>query len=149
MSIVRYDPFGSLNRLHGELNRLFQDSVAGNDDQSRVVTGTWSPAVDIREESDRYVITADVPGVKPEDIEVTLEDGVLTLKGERRVASADTAEGLKRVERAQGVFYRRFALPDNVDTESVRAHGAHGVLEIEVPKGGRAEARRIQVNAGG
>lgn len=145
MTIVRYDPFGSLNKLHNELNRLFQESQSTDDDQSQVVTGAWSPAVDIKEQADCYVITADVPGVDPKEIEVTLEEGVLSLKGERSTHEDTERPGFKRIERAHGTFYRRFSLPDGVDTTQVKAHSAHGVLTIEVPKRARPEPRRIDI----
>lgn len=146
MTLVRYDPWNSLSKLHDEVNRLFNDSLQATDgDQSRVVTSNWSPAVDIREEADRYVITADVPGVDPKDIELTVESGVLTLRGERKLESEQNEGGYRRIERSYGTFYRRFALPDNADTESVSAKGNHGVLEVSVPKTERAQARRISV----
>lgn len=146
MTLVRYDPWNSLSKLHDEVNRLFNDSLQATDgDQSRVVTSNWSPAVDIREEADRYVITADVPGVDPKDIELTVESGVLTLRGERKLESEQNEGGYRRIERSYGTFYRRFALPDNADTESVSAKGNHGVLEVSVPKTERAQALRISV----
>ena len=146
MTLVRYDPWTSLSKLHDEVNRLFNDSLQATDgDQSRVVTSNWSPAVDIREETDRYVITADVPGVDPKDIELTVESGVLTLRGERKLEQERNEGGYRRIERSYGGFYRRFALPDNADTESVSARGNHGVLEVSIPKAERAQARRISV----
>ena len=146
MTLVRYDPWNSLSKLHDEVNRLFNDSLQATDgDQSHVVTSNWSPAVDVVEESDRYLITADVPGVDPKDIELTVESGVLTLRGERKLEQEHNEGGYRRIERYDGTFYRRFALPDNADTESVSAKGNHGVLEVSIPKTERAQARRISV----
>lgn len=146
MTLVRYDPWTSLSKLHDEVNRLFNDSMQRTDeDQSRVVTSNWSPAVDIREETDRYVITADIPGVDPKDIELTVENGVLALRGERKFEQEQTEGGYRRIERSYGTFYRRFAMPDDADVESVKAKGNHGVLEVSIPKVERAQARRISV----
>jgi len=119
---------------------------AGALDRSTVSTSQWTPAVDIKEEEERYLITADIPGVKPEEIELTMEQGVLTIKGERKDESATKAEGYRRVERAYGTFYRRFSLPDSADSESISATSNQGVLEVSIPKKPTLQPRRIAVN---
>ena len=154
MTLVRYEPWSALTKLHDEVNRLFNDSLSVSDsDGSRVVTSSWTPAVDVEEKDDRYVITADIPGVEPKDIDVTMEDGVLTIRGERSVtressnAEDASAKGsYKRTERSYGSFYRRFALPDNADADRINAHGNHGVLEVVIPKTEQKQARKITVN---
>tara|TARA_R110002096_G_scaffold34408_13_gene98271 strand:+ start:4045 stop:4494 length:450 start_codon:yes stop_codon:yes gene_type:complete len=148
MALVSYDPFGTLSKLHQEVNRAFQNRIGGleSDDASSVATSNWTPAVDIEEQTERFVITADIPGVAPEDIEVTMDNGILTIKGERNDEKSVEQRGFRRVERVSGTFYRRFTLPDSANPEGITAHGKHGVLEIVIPKGEKAKARRIAVN---
>ncbi len=147
MAIVRYEPWSALTRLHNEINRLFDSRVFGamGEDTPAVATSDWTPLVDIKEEKDRFVIFADVPGVDPKDIEVTMEDGVLTLKGERAFESAEERNGYRRVERARGTFYRRFSMPDTADADRISATGKNGVLAIVIPKHERVQPRKIQV----
>ena len=145
MALIRYQPLDLVNQLQNEVNRLFDARRDGSEDTSTLATADWHPAVDIREEDDRYVIHADVPGVKPEQIEVTLEDGVLTLKGERESVKEEEADKFKRVERVRGTFLRRFSLPDTVDSEGVTARTEQGVLEVVIPKAAKAQARKITV----
>tara|TARA_R110000868_G_scaffold227004_1_gene479944 strand:- start:226 stop:675 length:450 start_codon:yes stop_codon:yes gene_type:complete len=148
MALVSYDPFGTLSKLHQEVNRAFQNRIGGlePDDASSAATSNWTPAVDIEEQTERFVITADIPGVAPEDIEVTMDNGILTIKGERNDEKSVEQSGFRRVERVSGTFYRRFTLPDSANPEGITAHGKHGVLEIVIPKGEKAKARRIAVN---
>ena len=107
----------------------------------------WSPAVDIEEYTDRFVLRADVPGVDPSSVEVTLDKGVLTLSGSREqvVAAEGNAPEARRTERANGRFQRRFTLPDTVDADAVSASGKHGVLEVVIPKRPQVQPRRIAV----
>lgn len=149
MSIVRYEPWSALRKFQDDVNRLFADTRLGlpeNGDESNVVTSHWTPAVDIKEEDDRFVLKADVPGVDPKDIEVTMADGVLTIKGERRHEDTKEGNGYKRVERSYGSFYRRFSLPDTADTEAISAKGENGVLEVSIPKQEKLQPRRIKVS---
>ena len=107
----------------------------------------WRPAVDIKEEDKQFVIRADIPGVDPKDIEITMEAGILSIKGERTVEEKDENGGYKRIERARGTFYRRFSLPDTADVEKIEARGKDGVLEIVLPKHKKVQPRRITVNS--
>jgi HSP20 family protein len=149
MALVSYDPWGTLSKLQDEVNRAFQSRIGGleQSDNSSVATSNWIPAVDIEEQTERFVITADVPGVEPEQIEITMENGILTIKGERREQRNVEESGFRRVERVSGSFYRRFSLPDSADPERITAHGKNGVLEIVIPKGEKAKARRISVKS--
>lgn len=149
MALVRYEPWNLLNQFQTEVNRLFESRLGDlqEGDSSSIVTSGWRPAVDIKEEENRFVIRADVPGVDPKDIEVTMEDGVLTLKGERSTQTEAEREGYKRIERARGTFYRRFGLPDSADAEGIKAKGKDGVLEIVIPKHERVQPRRIAVQS--
>ena len=146
MTLVRYEPWSLLNQLHNEIDRLFESGrPALREDESSVTATDWVPAVDIKEEADRYVIRADVPGVDPKDIEVNMENGVLTIKGERESETKEEREGYKRIERVKGSFFRRFSLPDTADVEHVSAKAKDGVLEVVIPKQERVQPRRIEV----
>lgn len=149
MNVVRYEPWGVLRRFQDEVNGLFGDfpGTAGSEgDRSSVVTSSWRPAVDIKEEDDRFVLKADIPGVEPKDIEVTMADGVLTIRGERKHESEKESNGYKRVERSYGSFYRRFSLPDSANSEDITAKGTNGVLEVVIPKHEKVQPRRITVS---
>lgn len=147
MSIVRYSPWSVQNNLQEEIKQVFDRFFSESDtDQSNVVTSQWAPRVDIKEEAARFVIFADIPGVDPKDIEINMDKGILSIKGERRSESKEETERYSRVERQHGVFYRRFALPDSADADGVSASGRNGVLEISIPKRPESTPRRIQVN---
>jgi HSP20 family protein len=144
MTLVRYQQPWALHReLLQEVNRLFDR--AGENDPSTGATADWSPAVDIDEYADRFVLRADVPGIDPASIEVTLEKGVLTLSGTREQPVESNGVERRRVERAAGRFHRRFTLPDTVDSESVSASNRHGVLEVVIPKRPQVQPRKIAV----
>ncbi|MEM7027274.1 MAG: Hsp20/alpha crystallin family protein [Pseudomonadota bacterium] len=147
MSLSTYEPWSLLDRFQKELNRMQDQSLTVNNDNdaSNVVTSHWRPAVDIKEEQNQFLITADLPGVDPKDIEITMEEGVLSIKGERSSEAAETKEGFKRVERTSGTFYRRFSLPDSADAERIEATGKDGVLTIVLPKHEKLQPRRISV----
>ena len=147
MLMTRYEPWSAMRQLQNEMSRVFDRAVAGTEDGSNVATGRWTPAVDISEDSKQLVITADVPGVEPGDIEVTMENGVLTIKGERKIESKDEGgNGYRRVERVYGSFYRRFTLPDTADAEAISASGKHGVLEVVIRKRAALQPKRIAVS---
>lgn len=147
MSLVRYEPWNLLGRFNNEVGRLYEDRLFGRSDSdgSKVVTSHWSPAVDIREESDSFVLHADVPGVDPKDIDISMEEGVLIIKGERARQSDEEKNGYKRVERVRGSFYRRFSLPETADAERITAKSDNGVLTVTIPKQEKAQPRRIPV----
>lgn len=135
--MIRQQPYSLLNEFSNEISRFF--------DQRENPTTQWSPAIDLKENENSYVIHADIPGVKAEDIEVTLDNGVLSIRGERKFDNKEEGEKYKRVERAYGSFFRRFSLPDTADSDSVTAKSTDGVLEIEIPKQAKAQPRRIEI----
>jgi HSP20 family protein len=139
MNIAIREPWSLLNRLNRDL-----DGFLGTPSEASVA---FIPAVDVQEEKDRYVVKADLPGVKPEDIEVTAEKGILTLRGERKAEKRDNAEGYERLERVSGSFTRRFALPENVQGDAIKAKFTHGVLEVSIPKQPVVPAKRVTVEA--
>ena len=147
MLLTRYEPWSAMRQLQNEMSRAFDNVVAGAEDGSNVATSRWTPAVDIREDSERFMITADIPGVEPGDIEVTMENGVLTIKGERKLETGDKGDnGYRRMERVYGSFYRRFTLPDTADAEAISASGRNGVLEVVIPKRAALQPKRIAVS---
>jgi len=145
MAMVRYNPFG-MGELQNEINRLFTNM--GESDSSGA-TAHWMPKVDIQEFEDRFQLFVDLPGVNPKEVEITLDGGVLNISGERQdLMSTSDGEVLnRRSERGQGRFYRRFILPDTIDTDNVNAKGVNGVLEISIQKQDKAQPRRIEVAA--
>jgi HSP20 family protein len=147
MNLMQYEPWSFLNQIQNEVNKALQGRTpAKQNDSSTVETSQWLPAVDIKEEQNRFVLFADVPGVDPKDIEVTMENQILTIKGQRETESKEETDNYSRVERVKGLFYRRFTLPDSADGERIVARSHQGVLEIEIPKKEQSKPRRISVN---
>ena len=147
MNIVRYRRWPGQNPLdefRQVFDRLFDDDQSRSDESS-VVTSQWVPSVDVKEENDRFVLYADLPGIDPDDIEVSMDKGLLTIRGERSSESSSETERYSRIERRYGSFHRRFALPDSADPEGIEARGRNGVLEIVIPKRPETSPRRIQV----
>jgi len=148
MAIVRYDPWRTLSQLQNEMNRLFEDQLGSEEGtESGMVATDWRPAVDVQEDADQYLITADIPGVDPKDIDVSLDNGVLTIRGERADRTEDEQASFKRVERVRGTFFRRFTLPDTADAENVKAKSENGVLRISIPKQKEGQPRKIEVQS--
>jgi HSP20 family protein len=145
MNIRRFEPWSIVDMLHRDLDRLAARQFPAGD--SEAVVTDWVPAVDIIEEKDRFVLRADVPGVNPADIEVSMDAGVLTIAGQRVQESHGEDAGLQRMERASGRFFRRFSLPDTADAENVSAQCRNGILEVSIPKQPQVQARRIEVQA--
>ena len=149
MTLTRYEPLQLFDHFQKNLGRagladtLLRDFLG--EDNSDIATSEWRPAVDIKEEANRFVILADIPGVKPEDIEVTMENGMITIKGERNETTEKEEKGYRRMERRQGSFYRRFSLPETADAEKIAATGNNGVLEIVLPKKEQLKPKRIEI----
>jgi HSP20 family protein len=148
MIVTQYNPWFVRGNAQAKqvLNRLFTD-VGFHDADTAEAVRSWTPRVDVREEASRFVIVADLPGIDPADIEIQMDKGVLSLKGERKAEVL--GEGVKpaRNERLHGRFDRRFTLPDSADAEAISASGKQGVLEISIPKKAEAAPRRIAINA--
>ncbi|MFC4822283.1 Hsp20/alpha crystallin family protein [Dokdonella ginsengisoli] len=139
MLVTHYSPLLVRGNLQARqaLDRFFGDAE----------TSAWVPRVDVREEADRFVILADLPGVDPAGIEVQMDKNVLTLKGERKSETKEDGAKFTRVERRYGSFERRFTLPESADAEGISAAGKNGVLEISIPKKPELAPRRIAINA--
>ena len=152
MTMIRYNipwavrPSARVD-LRQMVDRFFGESEAATapTPAAAAPSAQWTPRVDIREDADRFVIHADLPGIDPQDIEVQMDKGILSIKGERRSESTAETERFSRVERRYGSFHRRFALPDSADAEGISASGRHGVLEVVIPKKPETTPRRIQV----
>jgi HSP20 family protein len=147
MNIIRYQPFG-LRGMDSPFNRMFRDFVGQDDaDESNIVTSRWMPLADIQDAGDHFLLEVDVPGVKAEEINVTMENGVLNIEGERRHEERTEERGYSRIERSFGSFHRRFSLPETADAEAIEAKVDNGVLNIRIGKAQKAQPRRIEVKA--
>ena len=146
MSLITRNPFALINELQRDLNRAFDSRLfpaltSGGD--TALSNTTWSPTVDIHEDKDGYHVSADLPGVKPEEIEVTTHNNVLSIRGTRNLANEDKEQ--KRSERVYGQFLREFSMPENADLDRIEAKSHHGVLDLYIPKTPKAEPKRITV----
>jgi HSP20 family protein len=145
MSIVRYDPFRDLRTLQEEVNRLFTGNVARAFDDEGIARGSWNPNVDIYENKDQLVLEAELPGMSREDFDLSVENNIITLRGERHFEKKDDTDNYHRVERAYGSFTRSFTLPNTVSGEGATADYRNGVLRVVLPKREETRARRIEI----
>jgi HSP20 family protein len=153
-TMMRWDPFQDLRSAQDEMAQMspmlahalgLHDHQQGN---ARAATTAWAPALDISERKDAYLVAVELPGLKPEDLDITMEDGLLTIKGERQFTSESSEQQFHRVERRYGAFRRSITLPAHVMAEQIQASFEDGVLEILVPKAEEATPKRIQVRPG-
>ena len=146
MTLVRWDPFRELEEMSDRLNRMFNRPSTGSKNGREALTvADWTPTVDISETEGEYLIKAELPEVKKEDVKVTLEDGVLTLSGERRQEKEEKHAKYHRMERSYGSFVRSFSLPELVDESKVKAEYKDGVLSLHLPKSEKVKPRAIEV----
>jgi HSP20 family protein len=150
MALIRWEPISELNTLQNEMNRLFntffdQPPAAG---RGGAPGRRWIPAMDLVETKDHYVLRADLPGLSDEEVNVQLQDNVLTISGERKAEHETQQEGYYRLERAFGGFSRSLTLPDRIDPDAVHAHFDRGVLELRIPKPEQKKPRRVQIKLG-
>ncbi len=147
MAMARWDPFRDLMSIQNELNRLFGRTYAG--EAGSGTGGAWVPPLDIYETEDRFVVTLELPGIAAEDVDVSVEDSTLTVRGERKFYSEVDEDSFHRVERRYGQFVRSLSLPSTADAERIQASFDKGILTIEVPKAEQAKPRKITVKAEG
>jgi HSP20 family protein len=147
VAIVRWEPFRELSSLQSEMNRLFNAAFEGEGNGPSTAR-RWSPAMDLLETDEEFVLRADLPGLSESDVSIELEDNVLTLSGERRTEHEDKREGFYRMERAFGSFSRSLTLPKGVDPEAVNASFDRGVLEVRIQKPEQRKPRKITISAG-
>ena len=143
MTIGRYDPFDSLVRWQRDMGRLFGNGLRAVDSDFASGERRWTPAIDIREDGGSYVIRADLPGVQRDDVEITMDRDVLTIRGKREAAQSSEGGKLLRSERINGTFHRRFTLPETINRDDIVAKYDNGVLEVVLPKGTEAQPRKI------
>jgi HSP20 family protein len=146
MAVVRWEPFREFTTLQNEMNRLFNtvfDAPAPGNGGSTL--RRWMPPMDLVETEDHFVLRADLPGMKEEDVKIEFDDGTLTVSGERKAEHESKNEGYYRVERAFGSFSRSLTLPQGIDPEAVTASFDSGVLEIRIPKPEERKPRRIEI----
>lgn len=145
IGMTRWEPFRDLMTLRDEMDRMFGRAL---NEGSEVTAATWAPLLDAYETDDRFVVHMDLPGLTPDDIDVTLDRNLLTIKGERRFASEVREDSYHRIERRYGTFSRTISLPSHVDGEGIQASFRDGVLEVVVPKADEAKPRKIKVGEG-
>jgi HSP20 family protein len=141
MSIIRWDPYRSLLGMKQEFDKIFSNW----DDEAPTHTSHWRPAVDIVEDEDTLRLNVEVPGMAKEDIKINVENGILSISGERKFDKDVKEENCHRIERSYGGFYRSFSLPTKVDTEKIEAHYENGILKISMTKKEEAKPRQIEV----
>jgi HSP20 family protein len=148
MALIRWEPTRELSTIQGEMNRLFNtffDAPHGNGIAAR----RWVPAMDLVENEHEFVLRADLPGLSDKDVNIELDDNVLTVSGERKSEHEERKEGYYRVERSSGSFSRSLTLPEGVDPEAVKANFDRGVLEIRIPKPEQRKPRKVAISVGG
>jgi HSP20 family protein len=147
MALVRWTPLGNLQSFQHEMNRMFDEFFrGGNGEAAGTELSSWTPAVDIHETDDGFVIKAELPGVSKDDVSIDVHQNTLTLRGQRKHEAEVKNERYHRVERAYGTFQRSFVLPAIVDQDKVQATYKDGVLELHLPKSEAAKPKRIAIN---
>jgi HSP20 family protein len=147
-ALLRWDPFRELEEMSDRLNRMFARPATRTNGKETMIVADWTPTVDISETDGEYQIKAEIPDVKKEDVKVTLEDGVLTIQGERKKEKEEYGKKYHRIERSYGSFVRSFSLPDVIDEEKVKADFKDGVLSLHLPKSEKAKPKAIEVKVG-
>jgi HSP20 family protein len=142
MTVLRYEPWSLVNRFQRDIDRLF-----GAPQTTAADSGAWLPPVDVHEEDNQFLLHIDLPGVDPKAVEITSEQGVLTIRGQRAESRREAREGYRRIERITGDFQRRFSLPDSADVQNIKAKAVNGVLEVSIPKLAQVQPQRITVEA--
>ncbi|MGO8759030.1 MAG: Hsp20/alpha crystallin family protein [Terracidiphilus sp.] len=145
MAIIRWDPFREVATLQNRVNALFHDF---NEGESSLTTASFIPPVDIYEDEKKVILKLEVPGMEEKDLDVSVENNTLTVRGERKFAAEEKEENFHRIERRYGTFFRAFTLPTTVDTDSVAASYNAGVLKVELKKKPEAQPKQIKVNVG-
>ena len=142
--LTRFEPFRAMSTLQDQINRVFNETFERRGDESNLTT--WAPAVDIFETQNELVVKADLPDLDPKDLDIRVENNILTIRGERKFERNVSEDNYLRVERAYGTFSRSFSLSNTVNTESIKAEYNNGVLTLHVPKREEAKPKQIKVN---
>ena len=144
-ALMRWDPFRELEEMSDRLNRIVARPATKTNGKEALTVADWMPTVDISETAGEYVIQAELPEVKKDDVKVTLEEGVLTIQGQRRQEKDEKTTKYHRIERSYGTFVRSFSLPDQVNESGVKAEFKDGVLNLHIPKSEKTKPRAIEV----
>lgn len=144
MAIIKHNPIREMVGLSDRLNRMFEEMSGFNVENE--ITGSWAPAVDVYESENAIEIKADLPGMTEKDIDVTVENNTLSIKGERKIENEEKRESYHRIERQYGSFYRSFQLPNIVDVTRINASFRNGILELALPKREETKPKRISIN---
>jgi len=145
MAIIRWDPFRDWLTLRERMNRLFDEPFTGREEERGLTVGTWAPSVDIRETDKELVMTAEIPGVNEDDIEINVEGNTVSLKGKREFEKETKEEDYHRIERSYGSFCRSFSLPGYVDQDKIKAEYDDGILKLTMPKKPELKAKKVKV----
>jgi HSP20 family protein len=143
MSMTQHNPWNIFDQLQHEINRAHTHKAKN---EEHAIESDWSPAVDIKEDEKQYILIADIPGVNADKIDIQMENNILSIKGERNSELKNETNGYKRIERKHGIFYRRFTLPEGVNTDSIEAKCNNGVLTVSIPKQEAVKPRKITIN---
>jgi len=143
-TLTRWLPLRGLDILQGQVNRLLEDSIRGTGSKSSLTA--WAPAVDFYETENELVVIADLPGINDKDLDVRVENNMLTIRGERKLEKTVNEDNMLRVERAYGSFTRSFSLPNTVNTEAIKADYHDGVLTVKMPKREESKPKQVKVN---
>ncbi|MEX2470050.1 MAG: Hsp20/alpha crystallin family protein [Pseudohongiellaceae bacterium] len=152
MSLINYEPMNFLNRMQNELNQFFHHNghrlmPSLIDEDEAWLTSEWAPHVDIKEEDNQFMVTADIPGVDPKDIEVSMDKGLLTIKGERSSEKEEKKKDYRIRECSYGSFIRTFRMPESADSDNIKARGKNGVLSITIARKETAKPRKIEIES--
>ena len=147
MNLVKWDPFKELEDVSNRLNRLFSRSPANTEsNQEMLAMADWTPSVDISETDTAYLIKGEIPGVKKEDVKITIENGMITMRGERKQEKEEKSKKFHRIERSYGSFVRSFRMLDDVDESAVKAEFKDGMINVSLPKSAKAKTKSIEVS---
>ncbi len=145
MNIMRWTPFRDLDTVREKLNCMFEDAFTSGGEEKDMVASTWTPSVDIYENENELVLSAETPGIEDKDIEIKIENNTLSIQGERKIETETKEENYHRIERSYGSFYRSFTLPTNISQDNIKAEYDNGVLRISLPKKPELKSKKVKV----
>lgn len=148
MAIIRWDPFRDMMTLRERMNRLFDETYGGKEEESDIKRGVWAPTVDIHESDKKLVLTAELPGLKEEDVDVNIDGNTISISGKREFEEETKKEDYHRIERSYGSFFRSFTLPSYIDQEKVKAEYDNGLLKVTMPKKSELKPKKVKVLKG-
>lgn len=145
MNIIRWTPFRDLVTVREKMNDIFEEAFTSRGEEKDMVASTWTPSVDIYENENELVLSAEAPGIEDKDIEIKIENNTLSIQGERKIEKETKEENYHRIERSYGSFYRSFTLPTNINQDNIKAEYDNGVLRISMPKKPELKPKKVKV----